>query len=252
MPIIGTGVSLGEGLSVGENNVDLTPLSILGPTMLRAWFRADLGVTEISNAVSVWADQSGNGNDVGQTTADDRPTVAATAGPGSTPTIQFDRANGQHLAGTGLTLTLSGDNLNTWILIRSNISSGQYFSQVRSVVPANVHVFRIRSNTDFHSQYLSPATSTITNVPELTGFHLHEIAWDGTTHEVFMDNASIASGELSGTQAATTQIYLAGTESGASTLDGDISEVFYTNGEPTAGQKTRLIAYINTRYGLSL
>lgn len=64
------------------------------------WFAADVGVTDslggaIANneGVGTWADLSGNGYDVTQTTNGARPVYKATGGPGSKPCIQFDGSN---------------------------------------------------------------------------------------------------------------------------------------------------------------
>lgn len=64
------------------------------------WFEADMGVTDslggaIANneGVGAWADLSGNGYDVTQTTDGARPVYKATGGPGSKPAIQFDGSN---------------------------------------------------------------------------------------------------------------------------------------------------------------
>lgn len=48
-----------------------------GGTGLTMWFRADEGVTESSNLVSIWADQSGNGNDLAQGNASSQPTLTS-------------------------------------------------------------------------------------------------------------------------------------------------------------------------------
>jgi hypothetical protein len=57
-------------------------------TGLLARWRADLGVTLTSSAVSTWADQSGNGRNLTQGTAGNRPTVTAGAINGH-PAIAF-------------------------------------------------------------------------------------------------------------------------------------------------------------------
>ena len=53
------------------------------------WLRADGGVTESSNVVSAWADQSGNGNDATQGTGSFQPTFTASA-LNYNPSIHFD------------------------------------------------------------------------------------------------------------------------------------------------------------------
>jgi hypothetical protein len=62
----------------------VTPKSILG-TALKAWFRSDLGITAPSGNVSLWADQSGNGNDLTQATVGVRPVYNASGGGNNRP-----------------------------------------------------------------------------------------------------------------------------------------------------------------------
>lgn len=71
------------GWRTGSRN-RFTPLRL---TNLRAWYRADLGVT-IATGVSQWADQSGNGNHLVQAVGGSQPTVSANALNGQ-PMITF-------------------------------------------------------------------------------------------------------------------------------------------------------------------
>lgn len=80
----GSGYVQSDSLSLMEDTLDLTlayraspdNIDIEDPTEiddLALWLRADLGVTEVSGRVSVWADQSGNGRNATQGTAALRP-----------------------------------------------------------------------------------------------------------------------------------------------------------------------------------
>jgi hypothetical protein len=62
------------GLGLGVDRGGFVP-SFLPSDLanLEAWYKADAGITTVSSAVSVWADQSGNGRDVTQGTAANRP-----------------------------------------------------------------------------------------------------------------------------------------------------------------------------------
>lgn len=58
---------------------------------LAAWYRADLGVTEVSGSVSAWADQSGNGRHVVQGVAARQPTfIASVSALGGRPALSFN------------------------------------------------------------------------------------------------------------------------------------------------------------------
>lgn len=70
-PLIGR---WGQGFIMQQQRLLLqqpfTPADLPG---LAAWYKADAGITTVSSAVSVWADQSGNGRDVTQGVAANRP-----------------------------------------------------------------------------------------------------------------------------------------------------------------------------------
>jgi len=94
---------LAATLSKGQLQMMFTADSLFGITSplgvdsLFYWFAADLGVLDslggtIANneGVGTWADQSGNGYNITQTTDTDRPVYKATGGAGSKPALQFD------------------------------------------------------------------------------------------------------------------------------------------------------------------
>lgn len=70
-------IRLGASLALGGAGVKpFTPL-VLGSSLL-AWWRADAGVTLNGSNVSAWADQSGNGKTLAQTSAASQPLYEAT------------------------------------------------------------------------------------------------------------------------------------------------------------------------------
>jgi len=54
------------------------------------WYAADVGVTTDNNKVTQWNDLSGNGHHVTQADTSKAPTLEATGGPNSRPTMTFD------------------------------------------------------------------------------------------------------------------------------------------------------------------
>ncbi len=74
---------------------------------LELWLTADSGVaTDVSNEVSLWQDQSGNGNDASQANANNQPLLVNPPGLGGRAAIRFngiqDNVHGDYLHGTGL------------------------------------------------------------------------------------------------------------------------------------------------------
>ena len=72
---------------------------------LLQWVKGDAGVTQAGGFVSVWADQSGNGNDLVQATGANQPTydAGATIQIEGIPAISFDSGN-QELTAFGLSI----------------------------------------------------------------------------------------------------------------------------------------------------
>src|SRR5580658_5583191 len=73
---------------------------------LQLWLTADTDVsTDLSNSVSYWSDQSGNGNDAEQAYTNNQPLLVNPPGLGGRPAIRFngmqDNTNGDYLEGIG-------------------------------------------------------------------------------------------------------------------------------------------------------
>ncbi len=112
---LGTGpaVKLGTGPAVLLEN---TPKS-LGAIF---WLRSDLGVTLTSGKVSSWADQSGDGNDASQSTADYRPVVTSAHYKGI-DAITFDGTNDFLLANSIATKYLEGTDKPITLILVANL-----------------------------------------------------------------------------------------------------------------------------------
>ena len=98
--VIAAGTSLYVGLAVSNGvvgatntvnaNFDNVTSTFLPSEGLRLWLRADTGVTQdTSGDVSLWADQSGSGNDAQQGTASQQPVAVAGAVNGY-PVLHFN------------------------------------------------------------------------------------------------------------------------------------------------------------------
>lgn len=107
--------------------------AVLGPSTLAYWYKADTGVTESGGSVSVWADQSGNGNSVSQGNAAYQPTLVDDVQNGL-PEILFNqdyliRSNlTQGLIDQPITTIIVGKNpsgtagVNTYLVTNSGLS----------------------------------------------------------------------------------------------------------------------------------
>jgi len=88
---------------------------------LKMWVEADVGVTTVGGAVSSWADQSGNGNDLVQATASTRPLLVAGEANGH-PVIRLDGV-GDFLSFTSRLTTM---RTIFWVIRRSPSATPGY------------------------------------------------------------------------------------------------------------------------------
>jgi hypothetical protein len=93
-----TGIANGIGIGPFGGRAPFTPTDIAGAVL---WLRADLGITEAGSGVSVWADQSGNGNDFAQGTDANRPVLNAAGWSNGLPTVDFTRATPHWMTHSG-------------------------------------------------------------------------------------------------------------------------------------------------------
>lgn len=98
-----------------------------------AWYRADLGITLVGSKVSAWADQSGNGNHLAQSTDALRPTyVTSVATRGGCPAV--DTTGGTHLS---CTITLPREM--AFVLALGSVSAGYGISHTYLATATECH-----------------------------------------------------------------------------------------------------------------
>lgn len=85
---------------------------------LEAWYKADAGITTVSSEVSVWADQSGNGRDVTQNIATNRPIYGSETLNGI-DVLTFNGNNWLNAAAVSTFNFLHQDNSTVFIVVRS-------------------------------------------------------------------------------------------------------------------------------------
>lgn len=89
---------------------------------LIAWYRSDLGISQ-SSGVSLWQDQSGNGNDASQSTTSQKPTLVTGAVHNSIlPAILFDGTDDRLTMNSGYSDLTSG--VDIFVVFKPTSSSG--------------------------------------------------------------------------------------------------------------------------------
>lgn len=223
----------------------LNPLQIAS-SKLPAWYKHDAVVT-VDGRISVLEDKTENGNDVPQNNAANRPIVSVGGGPGALDSIFFADSRNDRLRGTGLDVTSSGEKLQVWLVVKtdSNVAT----TQIVQIGGAS-DVLHMRYTTTKHQmQYYNPASGLVTAGTSDTNFHLLHTEWDGTTVEFFVDNVSLGTASMSGTQIACTIVdfFKANTDP-----DCHFVECCIFNDELTAGERALMLTYVNSETGWSL
>jgi hypothetical protein len=231
------------GTSPYSDPVTVTTLSAAAlPAMgLRLWLRSTAGVAANSNGyVSVWADQSGVGNDAVQSNASQQPSVVANQLDGL-PVVHFTRSNSTLL------------NLPD---LMSGAAGGEGFAVVRRSATTNVvglwafgssHGSRYpESNTAVFDDFATTSWRSTGPAPAgLTAFNLYNVGGDatvwfqnfngqshfrGTTNTVgFRSNPTIGDGQ-------------------DCSFDGDIAEAIVYDRVLTDAERLQVNDYLSRKY----
>ena len=102
----------------------VAPIPNIPQANLRAWFRADLGITLNGSAVSAWADQTSNHFDIAQATGANQPTFTASEPTlNNRPCLTF--TGSQWLAGVAAGLVASGGKFTLYAVAKTNGGDAQ-------------------------------------------------------------------------------------------------------------------------------
>lgn len=126
------------------------PLTISG---LYGWYRSDLGITLNGSTVSAWADQSGNGRNLTQSTGSKQPTYNATDSQyNNKPSLTFTSGSATVLTNSSFTWTTF-----TVFLVCKVTAAGYYF--IRGTTP-NLDAYYSTGSPEMFCRRTGPLTST--------------------------------------------------------------------------------------------
>jgi len=216
---------------------------------LWAWWRSDMGVTDVAGKASVWGDQSGNGRDWLQTTASRRPAYNTA---GALPHLELRKAAG---ANTFMSNNFTSPTFTDWfvIFIMDLISTpgGEFLS---SLGGGAVTVYAHLAGGMYAYWPFSAAGPATT-----TGLQSH--SWDGQsvagTLEARLNGGAPVSRSYNGTRSIKAQTALNAyyTTAGGGQNDANIYEAIFcaANGGAPAISPADLAlvnAYATARYGV--
>ncbi len=261
---IGLGLGVGQGIKVDSLSARVVSSSIVGATItdvsawtpaslttrLKLWLRGDLGVTLVSGKVSLWADQSGNGNDYAQSVALARVTPATAINSQATLHGLGAGGNNNYLLGpsfAGLTAShffivlKATDNVGPYQLESFGNGGGDYFPYLDG------HGYlSIGSQNRPDVGIISPHADVAQVLETISTSSKFTVKQNGT--QLYTD-----AGETVGWNSAGSTLFC-GTGANSSTptgfWPGDIAEVIMTNAEITGADLVSLKSYLTARYAL--
>ncbi|MEP2024016.1 MAG: T9SS type A sorting domain-containing protein [Reichenbachiella sp.] len=254
-----------------------------GLSSLELWLRADQGVSTIDNKVQTWSDLSGNGRDMTQSNANNRPSFnSASTDINEQPSIDFVSSSSTFLTGattqdffgnTASEPTITGD---IFVVFKQPLSNSGYVVQFPRVsgnssfltmvsnagngTPADngqlndIQLF-IRESTPAWSKLSSEGTKTDNFTVD--NFHLARFGFNPTTEHfwLFDNNEEIESvtigNQISYEGEDGDEVSRLGSNGSGQYYDGEIAEMFVFNTEIDSAQYIIIQNYFNARYGLS-
>lgn len=254
-----------------------------GSSTLELWLRADQGVSTIDGKVQTWSDLSGNGRDMSQSNANNRPSYNSAATElNEQPTIDFVSASSTFLSGNttqNIFGNSSGAPTNTgdvFVVFKQPLTNSGYVVQFPrttgggsfltmvsnggSGTPADngelddIQLF-IRQDAPgwsvLSSEVANPNAFTVDN------FHLARFGFNPTTEHfwLFNNNEEIESAtlanQISYDGSDGNDVSRLGSNGTSQYYDGEIAEMFVFSTEIDSAEYIIIQNYLNARYGLS-
>jgi hypothetical protein len=227
----------------GAGGASILPTDITG---LKAWYRADLGVTKDgSNLVASWADQAAVVGAVTEGT--NKPLWVASAVNGQ-PAIRFDGVN--DILTSGAFSAIAGPHHIFMIFKQASWSSGERIFTADAGGSAVLMVYQVGSTPNL-SQFISTGANAVSATLD-TYFLLQSYLEAGSTASFQSLNAGAkVTGSSPGTASSPTRLALGGQAGQSFNTQIEIAEfIWYAGAEITGSNLTNLMSYLQTRYGL--
>jgi len=209
---------------------------------LICWFDAGAGITLNSGNVSDWEDQSGNANDLAQSTATDQPLYTATnADLNNMPSVDFDGVT-EFMETAGFAGgDLSQPNTLFFAGKRNDSTASRYVYD--GLTSSKRHAFYTLSNNATHFAGVNLSGSTYG-----TGAHVFGSQWNSGSSKIFKDGGTADASGDNGSFA------LAGLTVGAkfdhtSELDFDLAELILYDKLLSDTEMNDVGNYLADKYG---
>lgn len=203
---------------------------------LSVWYKADAGVTLNGSTVSGWADQSGNGRHLIQSTATKQPLFIASA-INSKPSLLFDGVDDLLSLASGATLSIFSD-MSFFVVMKKNTASNT------GVLAGGSGAYMyLQYNTTFYiGNTAKSAPMTLTTWYTRSGSAVN----DGTKE--YFSNATSLGVIVSGESAFYDAFNHVGGIPGFTSLNGEIAEVLVFKRVLNAIDRLKIDMYLQTKY----
>ncbi|NJK91334.1 MAG: hypothetical protein HC904_05570 [Blastochloris sp.] len=245
-------------------SIDTTTLNVVR-NGLKLWLRADSMAGSSGTAVSLWEDQSGNGVNVSQGAAGNRPNLQTSVINGKA-VIRFDGSNDFMQGNVNSTLKPSNHTIIA-VAKRAANSAWPYIISLpyRSTgwtMPFNSWNLACGSNSDDKAQASVALSSSLrSSISSASGIALNTAAiyatsFDGYNHKLFLngklDQNVFVGGAIAYGDAQEFNVGSRGVYSNGEYLNGDIAEILFYNRQLTREEKQAVEQYLANKYGITL
>ena len=212
-------------------------------TNLKMWLKSDAGITLNETTVSSWVDQSGNGNDVSQGTAESQPLYVNNVLNGK-PVLRFD-ASDDYLVSNLFVPYLSQPN-TVFIVWNTNTVSNQIIFDGYTGARNCLGYF------PGYAYDLFLYSGAILSWPDFTpsDYHISTILFSGSTSALYQNGIQKISGDTGVEDMGRMIIGYAYDLSGYP-LDGNIAEIIVYNSGLNTTERQQVESYLSSKYNIS-
>jgi hypothetical protein len=253
--------NLGASATSGPVSITVTGAPpVLQPPSdgLQVWLKADAGVTTgAGNAVTKWADQSGNGNDATQSDATVAPVLTANVVNGQ-PALVFGN-NTPYLTISDAATAFTTNSFT--ILVEAQFADFASYRQLVSktggaLAYAAPFDWWFGPNSGVPNGFIGDGTTFTTvaaTLPAVAGqFGTYGLGFDGKSLSHYLDMVTDGTGAITATPASGGNPLRIGQRDDAVTqMAGDIAEILMYKKELSATDRSNAVVYLSSKYGLA-
>lgn len=226
------------------------PVGLIPSSGLKLWLKADAGVTSQGGAVSAWADQSGAGNTVSQSTPAYMPSLVDNVINGR-PVVRF--ANGsQGLQSAGLVLS-GNTSFTTFASFKYNslpASTYQYVWFDGSDTSTGGYGIYMTTIQKFRAAWGASNNAVMNANSSVTGtWYRAASSYDGANNRMWINGGYIGSAAKTDSNLSGLAFSVGNLASGSTKgLYGDVSEILVYNRALSDSERAGVDAYLSARW----